>query len=277
MVGREIEERDLGELHALLVEGFPRRTGRYWQLAIDVLGRRPVVEGCPRFGYVLEADGRLVGVLLVLATRIDGQVRCNLSSWYVRNPYRAYAVFLFRRALGIRDAAYLNLSPAKSTLPIIEARGFKAYTGGTLIMDARAALGSKKSAVRRLRRGEATGLGSETDSMVAAHLEYGCFGFLLEDASGLMVTLYRIKWLKGFIPAAQFVMGDPTRIVGASSELLRALLPRAIFICLADAPLNYVPPPGTLLHATREVRYFMGGFPPAVGDLRETEIALFGP
>jgi hypothetical protein len=93
-----------------------------------------------------------------------------------------------------------------------------------------------------------------------------------------MIALYRVKWLKRVVPAARFVAGDPARLVMSSGPLMRVLLQRGIPLALIDAPLNYAPPRGLRLLANRERRYAGGTeAPPAAGDLRETEIALFGP
>ena len=72
---REIEGADSSELCALLAEGFPRRKFEYWQTALDTLTRRAALEDYPRYGYCLEVDGRLEGVLLLLTARIDGVIR----------------------------------------------------------------------------------------------------------------------------------------------------------------------------------------------------------
>ncbi len=274
---REIEDTDIPEVCALLAEGFPKRTLGYWKNALDILTRRPTVEGYPRYGYGLEVDGRLEGVLLLLTARIEGVIRSNLSSWYVREPHRKFAAFLFQRTIRTKGSVYLNLSPSPVALPIAEAFGFKPYTGGTLLVDARSALKASDVSVRPLTPEMASGLDAVTRSMAEAHLSYGCAGLLLEDADGPIIALYRIKWLKRLIPAARFVAGDSARLVKASGGLMRALLRRGVPLCLIDAPLNYTPPPGVRLLARRERRYARGAVPPAPGDLLETEIALFDP
>ena len=92
-----------------------------------------------------------------------------------------------------------------------------------------------------------------------------------------MVALYRTTWLKRLIPTAQFVAGDPAQLVKASGGLMRVLLQRGVPLSLIDAPRDYAPPLGVRLRAEWERRYAKGTVPPAPGDLRETEIALFGP
>jgi hypothetical protein len=57
---------------------------------------------------------------------------------------------------------------------------------------------------------------------------------------------------------------------------MRALALRGYPLALIDAPPDLEPRPGTLLK-DRSVRYVKGGAPPAVGDLLDTELSLFGP
>lgn len=258
-----LREITFGDLHAvleLLCEGFPRRTTDYWQKALDRLTDRPVVAGFPRYGYLLEADGQPQGVLLLLTAVIDSAIRSNLSSWYVRQPYRGLATQLVQLATRTRGATYLDLTPAPKVLPIVKALGFKPYSNGTLLFTPRLLLA-----------------GSPGARIVGACEEDGCDGFILEDEQGQMRALYRIKTLKRMIPAARFVFGDPRRLCAAGGTIARLLLKRGIPLAMVDAPLGLQPPPGIILMPQREVRYSKHGEPPAVGDLRESEIALFGP
>src|SRR5580693_95494 len=278
MLFRQIDDTDISELCALLAEGFPRRTLEYWQTALDTLTSRPAVEGYPRYGYCLEVEGCLEGVLLLLTAKIDGVIRSNLSSWYLRARYRVFATLMHQRAVRAKEPVYLNVSPAAHTVRSVEAFGFKPYTAGTLIIDATSAVKVGNSIVRPFTSEAASKLTAETRGSVKTHLGYGCEALVLEDADGPMVALYRVKWLKCVVPAACFVAGDPARLVKSSGRLMRALLQRGIPFALIDAPLHYAPPLGIRLLADRERRYASGtAAAPAPGDLRETEIALFGP
>src|SRR6195256_2399207 len=95
---------------------------------------RDVPKGYPRFGYMLDNDGVVVGVLLLLYTsRISGgepAIQCNLSSWYVDPAFRNYAPLLAKIAQRNKEVTYLNISPATWTWPIIETQGFNSYSSG---------------------------------------------------------------------------------------------------------------------------------------------------
>jgi hypothetical protein len=83
------------------------------------------------------ARGRSSGPILLICSTIPAGAatvtRCNLSSWYVDPPFRAYAPLLVSHALGHKDVTYLNVSPAPHTRPIIEAQGFSRYCDGIFI------------------------------------------------------------------------------------------------------------------------------------------------
>lgn len=276
---REIEAIDLPAVAALLKEGFPQRAPAYWDRALSVLESRSRVEGYPRYGFLLEVEGKSEGVMLLLSARVRGSVRSNLSSWYVREAHRKYATFMFQRTIKTRGGVYLNLSPSKVALPIAEAFGFKPYTAGTLLIDARQTLsagsGSKVGALTANKLAALPKL--EDRELVEHHLAFGCDGLLLQDEQGAMVALWRPKRLKRLVPAARFIAGDPARLVAAAGPLMRALARRGVPLALIDAPHQFVPPPGVQAMPERERRYFKGAQPPAPGDLLETEIALFGP
>src|SRR6516164_8717367 len=84
---RQIAPDDLGRVAGLLAEGFPDRGQGYWASGLERMARRAPVEGCPRFGFLLEADGAPVGAVLTIFTDMgapgEPDLRCNISSWYV--------------------------------------------------------------------------------------------------------------------------------------------------------------------------------------------------
>ena len=132
---RPIAEADLPAVVALLEQGFPDRPHRYWSQALDVLREREALADYPRYGLLLETGGACVGVLLLIYARLgEGEgagVRCNLSSWYVSPPYRAYAPLLVSRALRHDEVTYVNVSPARHTWPILQAQGYRRYSGAS--------------------------------------------------------------------------------------------------------------------------------------------------
>lgn len=275
---REIEDHEIDAVAGLLAEGFPGHDVRYWQETLLRVSRRPKIGELPKLGFVLEVDGQLQGVILVLSSEVDGAARSNLSSWYVREEHRKYATFLYQRAIKAKGTTYLNLSPSVEALPIAKAFGFKPYTGGTLRLDGRCIL-------RLPGRGKAHAITQESLARLdardrqscQAHLDYGCRGLILEDGEGLMPALYRTKKLRKLVPAARFVSGETERLLRAAPVIGKHLLFRGIPFFLLDAPKDWSPDSRVTHLPDQDVRYAKNAPAPAIGDLRETEISIFFP
>jgi hypothetical protein len=131
---RLIDKADIGAVASLLARGFPVHDRGFWLDAFAQLTRHEPPPGLPKYGYLLESGGVVVGAILLICSTVkagDAVIpRCNLSSWYVEPAFRAYAPMLIAHALRHKDATYLNVSPAPHTLPIIEAQGFSRYCDG---------------------------------------------------------------------------------------------------------------------------------------------------
>lgn len=272
---RDITASDLPALSTLLSEGFVSTVPSVWDNALDVLSRRQPVAGMPRYGVVLESDGDLCGVMLMISQRRANTTFCNLSSWYVRGTHRGYAPFMFGHTLKAKDVTFLDCSPTPQVLPIVEKFGFEPYSGGSLMLDARAAL-RKGPAVKRLTPDALASLGQVDHDRIAEHLRYGCQGLLAHDAQGNSVPiLYRVARIKRHIPVARFVFGAPETILAHAGAIARHLLARSIPLVLLDWPTQRDAPFGRTL-PSYGVRYKRGTDAPALGDLLDTEYALFG-
>jgi hypothetical protein len=280
---RVIGQDDRDAVVALLCEGFQRRDRAYWVRALHHLDQRPEVAGYPKYGFLIEDQGAVQGVLLILTADLGagfaGGLRSNLSSWYVREPWRKYATFMLRAALKVQGGCYTDLSPAPQVVQINAALGFRPYTGGSILLDARSAFrggGTVAFWDGVAETGLSAGLDSTLKAVARRHIGYGCTALVLSGPAGPEVALYRIKKLKRVIPAARFVYGDPALLIDSAGAVMRALLGRGVPLAQIDAPLGFSPAAGSLM-PTRDLRYATGGVPPLAGDLLETEIAVFGP
>lgn len=280
---RLIGKDDCEEVIALLCEGFPRRDRAYWARAFHHLDQRPEVSGFPKYGYLIEDQGSVQGVLLILTADLGmgfaGGLRSNMSSWYVREPWRKYATFMLRAGMKAQGGCYTDLSPAPQVVQINAALGFKPYTGGSILLDARSALrgGGKASFWDGATETEGSErLATALKAVARRHIGYGCTALLVSGPTGPHLALYRIKKLKRVIPAARFVYGDPALLVGSAGAVMRALLRRGVPLAQIDAPLG-VSGRDVRLMPTRDLRYATGSAPPLAGDLLESEIAVFGP
>src|ERR1700712_2593824 len=121
---REIGAQDVDAIAALLARAFPGRPKNFWLRGLQRQASRAVPEGYPRYGYMLESDGRAVGVILLLfsakTSRRETCIACNVSSWYVDPEFRSQGALLTAMALKRKDVTYVNVTPARPTWPIIE-------------------------------------------------------------------------------------------------------------------------------------------------------------
>ena len=68
---RQIERSDFAPVIALLTRGFPVRAEPYWRRVLSRLETRATPPDYPKYGYLLENEGAVVGVIsaaMALAT-----------------------------------------------------------------------------------------------------------------------------------------------------------------------------------------------------------------
>jgi hypothetical protein len=275
-----IESSDLPAIADLLHVGFPNRTRTYWANGLQRLARLTPPDGFPKFGYMLRASDRPVGVHLLISSlkgdEAQAGVRCNVSSWYVSERFRSYGSFLLQRACK-RSATYVNISPEPATLPIIEALGFRKFSQG--VFAAAPLLARRRTKPIRL-------LGRDTDwvagvpvadlNMLRDHQAFGCHALWCETGSDGQVLIFRRRWVKPGLPAAQLVycrsLSDLVRVAGPVSRYLAAGgLPLMLVPC--DRPL-----PGLVgrFFPQKLPMYARGPQQLRPEDLSYTEAALFG-
>lgn len=270
----------------MLREGFPDRTRDYWWDGLQRLAAHAPPDELPKFGYVLAAGEELVGVLLLIGSRIaDGEgsrsnvLQCNFSSWYVRPAYRAYASLLVARAVRNNAARTINVSPAAHTLATIEAQGFARVASGYFL--GIPALGRVRPGARLRRIGDtvaASGIPAAEAALLADHARFGCLCFWLEaeaDGEG-QPFIFRRRVLRSLLPCAMLIHCPSLEALERwAGPLGRTLLGHGLPLLLASAarPLRGIP--GRHFPAKMPI-YVKGGPSPAGGDLRYTEIALFG-
>jgi hypothetical protein len=277
---RPIGDGDLAAVADLLTRGFPGRPRRYWQAGLDRQRAAPLPPGCARYGYMLASGERPVGALLLLFAADDrGRLRCNLSSWFVEPAFRAFAPLLLNVAAKRHDATFLNVSPARHTWPTIEAQGFACYGRGQYV------------ALPLLGRGEAVRIETVGPDdapiepcaerhLLARHAGYGCLSLAVEAADGRHPFVFRrarIRRGRVPLPAAQLLYcRDLREVVRFARPLGRALARRGMPFVLLDAVGPVARLPGFHVADWRR-KYFKGPVPPRLGDLADTELALYGP
>jgi hypothetical protein len=272
---RQIAPADLQGVADLLTRGFPARPRKYWTTALQRLQRRGAPEGCPPFGYLLEADGQVVGAVLLIFSEPGGKPRCNISSWYVAPEHRAHAAVLAAMATKLKHVTYLNTSPAPHTWPILQAQGYARYSAGQFL--ALPALGRGRGRARRLTNGRSDRLLPEYD-LLRAHLEAGCEVLVCDTQGGTVPFVFlRRRIVRGALPAMQLIYARSTASFAACARPLGrflALTGAPLVICDADAPVPGVP---GLIFRERGPRFFKGPERPRQNDLAFTEMVVFGP
>jgi hypothetical protein len=279
---RQIDKADIGALASLLTSGFPTRDRQFWLDAFAQLTRHQPPPGLPKYGYLLEHDGVVVGTLLLICSTVpagdEAATRCNLSSWYVDPAFRAYAPMLVAQALRHKGVTYLNVSPAPHTRPIIEAQGFSRYCDGIVIAAPllNGLLGGPKVEVFEADRSPKVSFDPHDQDMLAAHAAHGCISLWCVSAGRAYPFVFRPRLVKRFIPCAQLIycsdVGDFVRFAG---PLGRTLARHGLPFVIVDAN---APIPGLFGWYSRDnsPKYFKGPRRPRLGDLAYTEYAMIG-
>ena len=282
---REISDADLAAVGDLLTRGFGYRPREYWMRGLQRQASRPVPADAPRYGYLLENEGVSVGcLLLIYSSRIlagETVIRCNVSSWYVDPAFRNYAALFASMAQKRKDVTYLNVTPATHTWPILEAQGYQAYCRGRLFSVPVLSGGGRGMRVEAVGADTKAveGLPDADLELLRRHAEYGCLSLVCHTREGaLPFIFFPLRKRRGIIPVPAMLLGycnsiaDYVRCAGA---LGRYLLRHGAPVVIVDAN----GPVAGLTGVYREPqgrKYFKGPHPAALGDLADTELAIYG-
>jgi hypothetical protein len=284
---REIADTDLDAVAELLTRGFAGRSREYWLQGLLRQAARQVPNGYPRFGYMLDHDGRPVGVLLLLYSArgigAEVEIQCNLSSWYVEPAFRNYAPLLTKIAQRHREVTYLNISPATWTWPIIETQGFTSYCSGlffSIPAVCRPAPGMTVETIAPDTR-SIEGLSDIEVELLTRHARYGCLSLICRtpDRGAFPFILLPMRIRRGWIapPAMQLVYcRDIAEYVQCAGAIGRALIRHGKISVLLDAngPVQGLT---GFYSSARGRKYFKGPHAPRLADLTDTELVLYGP
>jgi hypothetical protein len=280
---RQIDETDIAAVASLLARGFPAHDRQFWLGAFAELKRHDSPPDLPKYGYLLESDGTVVGAILLIHAKVPAgaapATRCNLSSWYVEPSFRAYAPFLVAQAVKHKDVTYINVSPAPHTRPIIEAQGFARYCDGVFLafpMFAGLLGGEKVDVFDATRRTPTVAFDAADQDILLQHAAHGCTSLWCATSERAYPFVFRPRLVRGFLPCAQLIycrdVADFVRFAGPLGRVL-AWRGRPFVVIDANAPI-----PGLLGwygHGTMQ-KYFKGPLRPRLGDLAYTEHAVLG-
>ena len=280
---RPIEDNDWDGIIDCLRRNFPERDRSYWKRAVTRMEKRPFVPDLPKYGFVLDMSGHIVGVLLALYFRHDGlegeELRCDLSSWSVDPEYRAFAGKMVIAALRRKNVTYINVSPAPGTIKLNEAFGFRRYADGQLAFFPILSAARRPYRVLEARADlpEMSLLSEGDRGILLQHAALDCFSLICVGEGRALPFVFKTRRiLRGMIPSSQVVYcRSPEELSQCAGVLGRYLLRKGVFLCVVDAN---GPVPGLVgrYFAGSGTKYFKGPKPPALGDLTFTELVIFG-
>jgi hypothetical protein len=278
---RQITDADIERVVDLLARGFGRRPRSYWQRALEKLSSHQAPADMPKYGYLLEGGGDLVGVILLIFSSIPGdnssKMRCNVSSWYVEPAFRSYASLLISQAIKNKNVTYLNISPATHTQPIVEAQGFSRYSNGQFVAAPALSLhgGSTVKVIDAAQRPDAPIERSELD-LLLTHKEYGCVSLWAVASGQAHPFVFMPRLAKGCIPCVQLIycrhIDDFVQLAGPIGRYLTA---RGRPLVIVDSNGRIPGLIGKYIDG-KVPKYFKGPDRPHFGDLAYTEAVLFG-
>jgi hypothetical protein len=281
IIARLITDADVAEVINLLSRGFSaQRSRKFWQHVLKVLATRSVPQPYPRYGCILESNGKIVGVFLQIFSRVwlDGKsaTRCNVSSVYVEPAFRIYASMFELQTFKYRDVTVLDVTPGPGRRAVMEARGYSLYSDGIFIT---------APALRR-SLGAASVLDAQTQpdvpfeaherDMLLEHAELGCLSLWCVTPERAHPFIFRPRLLKGVLRCAQLVYCRDIDDVVRFARPIGLFLARKLYLLVmidANGPIHGLP--GKFLSG-KMPRYYRGPDQPRLGDLAYTEIALFG-
>jgi hypothetical protein len=291
---REISTKDIMNVTDLLTKGFasPRLkhlflrrsrspTREFWANAFRRLSDFPTPPGFPRYGYLLECAGTVVGVILVIASVVDSEghrnIRCSLSSWYVEPAFRCYAPMLASRILRNPEATYINITPSHRTLGMLKAQGFSQYCGGRFISFP--ILSHRPHAndveVRAVVAGNPNHTSCPEAELLLEHAEYGCISAVCywqgQECPFVFLPLREV----GMIPFAYLAYcRSVPDFVALANPLGRFLISHGIPLVVLDANGPVTGLVGKYI--ANSPKFYKGSHPPRLGDIAYSERVMFG-
>jgi hypothetical protein len=282
---REIAEHDIDAVADLLTRGFVHRSREYWMRGLQRQTTRALPPDTPRYGYLLENEGVPVGcLLLIYSTKIiDGETAtcCNVSSWYVDPAFRNYASLFASMTQKRKDVVYFNVTPAHPTWPILEAQGFVSYCSGLYFSVPALSRSGRGMTIEAVAADTSSvaGLPAADLNMLKRHAEYGCLCLVCRIGDeALPFVFFHLRKRRGVVPLPALQLGycrsiaDYLRCAGAIG---RHLLWRGKPVVIVDANGPMAELPG-IYSETYGRKYFKGSHRPRLGDLADTEFAIYG-
>jgi hypothetical protein len=128
-----VSEKDLPEACRFLARGFQAAAAaEAWMTAFS----QPWAAQQPNHGYMLQDNGRIVGVIGAIYS--DQMIRgrherfCNINNWYVDPAYRQHSIQLLSRLLAQKGVHFTNLTPRADLISLFMALKFRYVDDGRI-------------------------------------------------------------------------------------------------------------------------------------------------
>ncbi len=287
VICRQIEEGDLDAVADLLLKGFTERSKHYWLSGFAHMRRLTIPPDSPRYGMMLDWNGKPVGVMLMLFSSFGTGAalsrRCNLSSWYVDPAFGSHTASLVLNCLRRKAVTYTNISPAPHTVASVEAVKFLRYTTGYVVAVLALMRGASGSLVRIVRTpSDAEVLRDpEERDLIADHAAMGCLCVVVEQNGAVhpfVFQRFRMHAGRWPMPIQQLIFcRHIDEFIRFAGPIGRTLLRRGIpFIAFDTDGEDNRGLPGFFLRQDCP-KYYRGPDRPRLGDLAYTERVIFGP
>jgi|GEM_PF-2642889 len=210
---RIIDQQQREQMLELLAEGFPH-SDIDWPAAFDAPA------GDTGHGLLLMADGGAQGGILSFEKQevTGGRQRriVNLSSWYIRPPYRRFAVRMLREVAADPDTVYMACSPIRSAQKICLRTGFRYLSHGS-IASVPLLNGTISRGVRSIEPFVRGALSNpDHDRWMADHGEERHIGVLIRTDEGTVPVLW-LRHLKLYgLSAARLLFATDYGALGAA-------------------------------------------------------------
>lgn len=275
----DIDDARLGTAIDLLVEGFPSRTRAYWEQGLACMRACAEGTGRPPYGILLNVDGTDVGVMLVIVSPHVGEhgtvVFANLSSWFVRKPFRAHSKRMFAHAVSAAGVTFTDLSAAPNVFRTLDNNGFVRWETGQVVAPCLPRLPFVGTA-RVCAVAEVDG-DAWTQRMLQDHAAYGCEVFAVRRGGRARPYVFARRGTRVGLKLAQIVYCPSVQDLAQDWGALGVqLLLRGYVAGLFD--LSAVPAGMLGVHlAERGYTYFKGVDAPGWADHAYSELAVLGP
>jgi hypothetical protein len=276
---RQIRDTDLDVLARFLGLGlgYPEK---YFAHVLRELKNRNAPEGYPRYGYVLECDGAIVGAILQIFARMPPgsvpAIRCHVTSWCVDPKFRLFATLFFRKALTFEDVTYINVSARPATRSIIDIQGFETYSHGQFVaFPLISGLLARGGGARILPGDRIPHAATEPGDfeLLLDHARLGCISLWCVTKERAYPFVFQARRFKGYFSGVQLIycrdVGDVVRF----SRLLGLYLAFRRKLVLRIDANGPIPGLAGFFIPGMEPRYCKGQAP-RLGDLAYTQTVL---